>query len=71
MVIETFNVIDVNTEYCVKDGKLSFGFIFIQCNGILFKNCDFRILDINRTSIKASKFIILHFKGAHNAYALF
>ena len=50
-----FNVIDVNTEYFVKDGKFLFPLCFIEFNDILFKNYDFRDLDVKKTSIMASK----------------
>ena len=42
---------------------------FIEYKNIFCKNYDFRTSDVNKTSIMTSKFIILHFKGIHNAYA--
>ena len=66
-----FNVNDVNTEYCVKDGQFIYSLIFIQSNDILFKNYDLRTSDVNKTSIIVSKLIILHSKGTHRVYAFF
>ena len=36
---------------------------FIQLKHIYCKNCDFRMLDVNKICILTSKFIILHFKS--------
>ena len=68
---EMFNIIDVNTKYCVKGGKFLFRLSFSPFVGMLFTNYDFRTLAVNKTSIMASKCIILYFKGIYHAYAFF
>ena len=39
---------DVNTEYCVKDGKFLYHLNFIQFNDILFKIYDFKAYALGR-----------------------
>ena len=58
-------------EYCVKDCKFLVPLSFIKFYDILFKNYDFRGLDVNKRSILASKFIILNFKGILHSYVFF
>ena len=55
-------------EYCMKILFRSSQFIQ-QYKDIFCKNYDVKILDANKTSIMASKFNILNFKGIHSVYA--
>ena len=51
--LETFNAINVNTEYRVKFGKILFHLSFIQNRDIFFNNYYFGTLNVYKTSLMA------------------
>ena len=60
-ILKRLNVINVNSEYCVKRVKFLFCLRFIHYNDVLFKNYDLRSSDVKQNSILTSKFDILRF----------
>ena len=65
-ILKRLNVINVNSEVCVKRVNFRFCLRFIQYNDFLFKNYDVRSLDVKKNSFLTSKFDILRFNGFHD-----
>ena len=70
-ILKLFNVINVNSEYCVKRVSFLFCLRFIHFKDVLFKNYDLRYSDVKKISILTSKFDILRFNGFHDVYVFF
>ena len=70
-ILKRLNVINVNSEYCVKRVKLSFCLRFIHYKDVLFKNYYLRSSDVKKHSILTSKFDILRFKDFHDVCVFF
>ena len=70
-ILKRVNVINVNSEYCVKRVIFLFCLRFIHYKDVLFKNYDLKSSDVKKTSILTSKFDILRFNGSHDAYVFF
>ena len=69
--LKRLNVINVNSEYCVKRVNFLFCLKFIHNKDVLFKNNDFKSSDVQKNSILTSKFDILRFNGFHDVYVFF
>ena len=65
-ILKRLNVINVNSEYCVKRVNFIFCLRFIHYKDVLFKNYDLRSSDVKKNSILTSKFDILRFNGFHD-----
>ena len=65
-ILKRLNVINVNSEYCVKRLKFLFCFSFIDYKDVFFKNYDLRLSDFKKTLILTSRFNTLNFNGFHN-----
>ena len=68
--LQRLDVININSEYCVKRIYFLFCLRFIHYKDVLFKNHDLRSSDI-KISILTSKFYIIRFNGFHNVYVFF
>ena len=67
-ILKRLNVINVNSDYCVKRVNFLFCLRFIHYNHVLFKNYDFRSSDVKKNAILTSKFDILRLNGFHDDY---
>ena len=70
-ILKRRNVINVNSEYCVKRVNFLFCLRFIHYRDVLFKNYDLRSSDVKKNSTLTSKFDILRFNGFHDVYVFF
>ena len=62
------NVINVNSDYCVKRVNFLLCLRFIYYKDVLFKNYDLNSSDVKKISILTSKFDILRFNDFHGVY---
>ena len=69
-ILQRLNVINVNSEYCVKRVNFLFCLRFIHCKDVLFKKYDLRYSDVKKLNSDA-KFDILRFDGFHDVYVFF
>ena len=67
-ILKRLNVINVNSEYCVKSVNFLFYLRFIHYKDVSFKDYDLRSSDAKQNSILTSKFDILRFDGFHDVY---
>ena len=70
-ILKRLNVINVNSEYCVKRVNCLFCLKFVHYKDDLFKNNDLRSSDVKRNSTLTSKFDILRFNGFNDVYVFF
>ena len=70
-ILKRLNVINVNSEYCVKRVNFLFCLRFIHYNDVLFKNYDLRSSDVIKPQFFTSKFDVLRFNGFPDGYVFF
>ena len=70
-ILKRLNVINVNSENCVKRVNLVFCLRFIHYKDVLFKNHDLRSSDVKKNLTSDVKFDILRFNGFHVFYVFF
>ena len=67
-ILKRLNVINVNSEYCVKHVNFLFCLRFIHYKDVLFNSYDLRSSDVKKTQFLTSKFDILRFNGFRDVH---
>ena len=67
-ILKRLNVINVNSEYCMKHVNFIFCLGFIHHKDVLFKNYDLRSSEVEKPN---SDVKILRFNGFHDVYVFF
>ena len=70
-ILKRLNVINVNSEYCVKRVNFLFCLIFIHYKDVLFKNYDLRSSDVKKTQFRRQNLLSYVFYDFHDACVFF